>query len=347
MSGAEASNSGVIVQGRRFRGNVGNPGQRQRITDPVSELRIHFTSADLGRTRMVAGLGPKAETLFALDLFRRDVGLADRRWRRQVRSELGERARDVIELATGCRPLVDLLWLVDGQPPGPVPQASTHRRVRVTMFDFSRIAVVPYWTSVRGRLEAERDTRARVAISRGAESLFGTLHPSAHWDPPVLELPGGPDQDVYLDGEGIVLSPSVFLAAEECVVLRTELTSGRPALVFPVPRHVGLPRGRSGVPVKDDQALPALVGHTRAAALEVLTDSCTTGELSTRLGLSPAGASKHASVLRRAGLVSTARNRNTALHSLTPLGRALIRAGEAEPADEPVAPLTTHDRRAR
>lgn len=56
----------------------------------------------------------------------------------------------------------------------------------------------------------------------------------------------------------------------------------------------------------------------------MLADGCTTGELARRLDISPAGASQHATVLRRAGLVLSTRRRNLVLHTLTPLGRALL-----------------------
>jgi DNA-binding transcriptional ArsR family regulator len=44
------------------------------------------------------------------------------------------------------------------------------------------------------------------------------------------------------------------------------------------------------------------------------------------LGISPAAASQHASVLRNAGLLVTRRDRNTVLHTLTPLGSAMLEA---------------------
>jgi DNA-binding transcriptional ArsR family regulator len=72
-------------------------------------------------------------------------------------------------------------------------------------------------------------------------------------------------------------------------------------------------------------ALGGLIGHSRAAVLEVLAEGCTTGELSRHMGLSLAGASKHVTVLRQAALVATLRHRNTAFHVATPLGQALLR----------------------
>jgi DNA-binding transcriptional ArsR family regulator len=40
--------------------------------------------------------------------------------------------------------------------------------------------------------------------------------------------------------------------------------------------------------------------------------------------VTPSAISRHTTVLRQAGLIITRRDRNTALHSLTPLGTALL-----------------------
>jgi DNA-binding MarR family transcriptional regulator len=51
---------------------------------------------------------------------------------------------------------------------------------------------------------------------------------------------------------------------------------------------------------------------------------CTTSALARRLGISNAGASQHASVLRRSGLITTVRDGSSVVHDLTPLGRSLV-----------------------
>jgi DNA-binding transcriptional ArsR family regulator len=77
-------------------------------------------------------------------------------------------------------------------------------------------------------------------------------------------------------------------------------------------------------PADTARSLGALVGQTRAAALQVLRTSRTTSQLASELGISAAGASQHTAVLRQTGLITTRRVRNTVLHSLTPLGMALL-----------------------
>lgn len=51
---------------------------------------------------------------------------------------------------------------------------------------------------------------------------------------------------------------------------------------------------------------------------------CTTTELAATTHIAVASASEHTTVLRDAGLISTIRHRNTALHSPTSLGLALL-----------------------
>lgn len=52
--------------------------------------------------------------------------------------------------------------------------------------------------------------------------------------------------------------------------------------------------------------------------------ACTTGQLAQRLDVSLVSASEHATVLRRAGLIVTARQGRAVLHTLTPPGADLL-----------------------
>ena len=74
----------------------------------------------------------------------------------------------------------------------------------------------------------------------------------------------------------------------------------------------------------DHEALRALLGSTRAAALETTSTAVTTSELAWRLQISAATASHHASVLRKAGPITTRRHGSAVLHTITPLGVALL-----------------------
>ncbi|MFF3671278.1 ArsR/SmtB family transcription factor [Microtetraspora malaysiensis] len=294
-------------------------------------LRIHFTVEDLARLRMASTLGPVTESVFALDLFGRGGGAGPNEWRRSVRERMNGDAGAVERLARERRPLDELLDLVSRSPSR--TRSRPDIQVASTVLAFCQAAVLPYWGRVRGYLELERETFGRITIAHGVECLLDTLHPKLVWNPPVLEVPHDSDRDVYLDGSGLLLSPSFFLQVKHCLFLDREQETGMPALVVSVPWTPAVLTDLVAEPVSDDEALGALVGHTRAAAMQALMDSCTTGTLSERLGISLAGASKHATVLRKAGLITTARNRNTALHTLTSLGMALLR-GEGNVAPQ-------------
>ncbi|MBM0274445.1 winged helix-turn-helix transcriptional regulator [Micromonospora sp. STR1s_6] len=110
-----------------------------------------------------------------------------------------------------------------------------------------------------------------------------------------------------------------------------------PVLFFSVPPdRQTAPRLWNGA---DDggQALESLLGRTRAGILRTLADSCTTGELADKLSISSAGVSQHTAVLRQAGLITTRRNRQTVLHTLTGLGAAVL-LGMAYDCDPPIRP---------
>lgn len=291
-------------------------------------LRVHFTVEDLARLRMVAGLGPVAESVFALDLFGKQGIAHFRDWRKKVRDRLGYRVGDVEQWVSMVRPLASSLWLLEGQAESAAERDRGRQRAAKAVFEFSQVAVVPYWQQVRSHLTLTRDSWARIEIANGVQGLLANLHPQLDWNPPVLEVSGEPDRDMYLDGRGLVLALSLFLDSKTCVVIDSERETGLPALIVSVPIDAAAATELWGAGAAGDRALSALVGHTRAAALRTLIDGCTTGELSERLGISLAGASKHATVLRKAGLVITARHRSTALHTLTPLGFALLESRE-------------------
>ena len=112
-------------------------------------------------------------------------------------------------------------------------------------------------------------------ITSGIEGLLRTLHRKVRWDPPYLEIAGDTDQEIRLDGRGLLLSPSLFLRDTACFALGAE--NAQHALVFPAPVTGVVTTGLCEKERLHERALGALVGHTRAAALRVLTDSCTTG----------------------------------------------------------------------
>ena len=293
-------------------------------------LRIHFTAEALARVRMRVTLGPIAESIFALNLFVGKGNVAVTTWREQVRGRLRQRTDIVERLAPSGRPLHDLLWLLD-QAGAAQPRIQTMAQLS----EFCRAAVLPYWRHAYSRMELEREARGRIVITDGVERMLSTLHPRLRWKPPLLEIPDERHLDVHLDERGLLLSPSLFLGDHPGVLVRANQHAVPPILVYAIPRATTAIAMLCGMAQPNDHALAALVGQTRAAALRALAETCTTSELARRVNISSAGASQHATVLREAGLITTCRNRNTVLHSLTALGMALLRS---EPADVEAPP---------
>ncbi|MGW3011253.1 ArsR/SmtB family transcription factor [Streptomyces sp. NPDC001219] len=307
--------------------------------------RIHFTAADIARTRLKTTAGPLIETAFAYGLLGRCVGPPHVRWYRQIAKRLSARPPARSGGVGGVSDPEALLRLIERSENGGsrggahqapwASQSSVHQEA-VELPGFWREAIAPYWDRMVSYLEAECEARTRVVMGGGVELLLATLHPRVTWRSPVLEIPGGPDEDVFLGDRGLVLVPSVFLTHRPAQIVGTQSDSGELVLAFAAPPDVQRAAGLWGVPEDTAQTLGALVGQTRAAALRLLRATCTTSELAERLGISAASASQHTKVLRETGLITTRRIRNTVLHAVTPLGLALLDGLPTYPAPDRV-----------
>jgi DNA-binding transcriptional ArsR family regulator len=294
-------------------------------------LRIHFTAQDLTRVRLRPTLGPVAETVFALGMRGRTSSASQVRWRNQLSWHL-RRSTPLTQLLTATQRRVqapgDLLCLIDRSPTADdsaLRSAGIGRRdATAEIMQVWRSALEPYASRMQARLAAECDARGRITMTGGVDRLLSTLHSRISWNSSVMAIPG-PPRDVFLDGQGLLLVPSLFLSQHQSAVLiGAEPETGQRALVFAAPPSAPAGAGLWDTPDNSSQALSALVGRTRAAALRALTSSCTTSQLAELLGISSAGASQHAAILRESGLITTLRNRNTVLHTVTPLGMALL-----------------------
>ncbi|MFF0223959.1 ArsR family transcriptional regulator [Streptomyces sp. NPDC004629] len=315
-------------------------------------MRIHFTAADLCRITL---LDPDAleETAFSMRCLRvgptggpgTRPGLAQ--WHRQTRAGAAIRAGLLFDLVPRGGFLPDfLVQLSDdldtgiallaqtpteelaadiGQLPAP---ARTHRRLRELAegtsaarqaltrdvrryFDSS---LVDLWPQVRAYATADRALRAEALLRGGVDGLLATLVTRWRWESPVLHIPwpGARDVEVSLCGRGLVLVPSYFggpalmYRPEEPTVLIYPMSTGEPATA-------------------SADALGPLLGRTRAAVLAAVRHSATTTMVAERAGISLPSASQHTTVLRNAGLIMTTRTGGAVLHTLSPLGDALLR----------------------
>ncbi|MCT9089615.1 winged helix-turn-helix domain-containing protein [Streptomyces sp. ASQP_92] len=297
--------------------------------------RIHFTAADIAKTRLRTTAGPLIETAFAYGLLGRGVTPAYARWRKQVATRLPAwpRLRSG-GLGVGGDPEV-LLRLIEqsgteDRAPQDTPQQDalaaqlSAYREAAGLSEVWQAAIAPYWDHIEAYLEVECEARGRVVMAGGVGSLLATLHPRITWRSQILEIPGGPDEDIYLDRRGLALTPSVFLNHRPAQLTGGRSEGGELVLAFAAPPDAQRAASLWDAPDDDAQSLGALVGQTRAAALRVLRATCTTSQLAHRLGISAAGASQHTTVLRQTGLITTRRIRNTVLHTVTPLGLALL-----------------------
>lgn len=176
--------------------------------------------------------------------------------------------------------------------------------------------LAPWWDTIATGIGADADRRERQMASGGLAALFAGLGHGVRWDPPVLHTIYPFERDIHLGGRGLTLIPSWFCHRMPVTFIDPELP---PVLVFPI----------AGPGTADRSGVAPLLGETRARALRELRAPRSTTDLARRLDVSPGVASRHARVLREAGLVSSVRDGPAVIHVLTRLGSSLL-AGRAD-----------------
>jgi len=265
--------------------------------------RINFTAEDIARLCVTRTVTPMIEALFALELIDKIGNGPFGHWRKRVFAQLGPHAENFRVMASLGRPIPDLLWLLgtrtalDNQRLRAL--GLVQRDVTEAMSLFCRVAVTPYWPTLHAYLEAERDLRTHIIANGGADQLLRTLHPDVHWRTPVLEIPANHGPDIDLLGRGLTVMPSVFQWSRPAVLIQTGPYAAHPVLVF-----AAAPNGSGAADLLTPPASPArilepLLGRTRTAVLRALSEARTTTDLANWLSISAAGASQHATVLRR------------------------------------------------
>jgi DNA-binding transcriptional ArsR family regulator len=321
-------------------------------------VRVWFTLDDMAHLR-IAGPDPLAETLFSVIALRAGAGPAvPDGWRGRTLRRLTPRTRpltatwpgpgpslDLLSLAGSCGDLDESLQHLAGASRAQMDVEVEHfaraqggvqpelaallhhdRRARGALVEALRayhdVAVAPLWPELRRAVDAHRARAAgRMAAAGPAEAFRALEWLGVRWRSPVLEVPsslGDRRTDIHLDGRGLVMQPSLFFG-RHAVLFHDPVGSGPDLLVHPLP---GL-----GDPVRSGSApgLGRLLGSTRARVLAALLDgACSTSDLAARTGISAASASEHATVLREAGLVRTARVGQSVRHEVTELGIDLL-----------------------
>ncbi|MDG9722904.1 MULTISPECIES: ArsR/SmtB family transcription factor [unclassified Streptomyces] len=190
---------------------------------------------------------------------------------------------------------------------------------------YHAVAVAPYKTIIDRAVGADLAKRADSALAAGAEGLLSSYQPELlSWRDGRLECGYPFDRGLELNGRPLTLIPSFFCSRQPVTLAAPELS---PVLVYPVPLAPGcltLP-GPGGAPGPGSvERLYRLLGPTRARVLELLDRPMSTSGIAAALHLSPANASRHATVLREAGLVGSVRDGHRVLHRRTRLGEALL-----------------------
>ncbi|MCE7001573.1 winged helix-turn-helix domain-containing protein [Kibdelosporangium philippinense] len=325
-------------------------------------LRIHFTADDLARIRVRAEPHPLWEVLLSMHLLQSGHGsLMFDNWRRQARSSMRSSATVLATLAppkgyspdfltptvdsadletaletllstakTVLRSDIELLaaetrlptWVVgiaDGD-------ANAMRQLANSIRRYHEDVLQPHWQTIRAHVRADRNKRAELTTDCGIESMLTMLHPTMKWRAPILEIDYPVEHDIYLQGRGLTLMPSFFCWQSPVSLADPER---QPILVYPVERELGWCGPVGGSTQRSaprPESLIALLGRTRANVLRTIAEAprVNTSELAKAIGISVAGASQHATVLRDAGLVITHRANGAAVHKLSSRGASLL-----------------------
>ncbi|GLY77895.1 ArsR family transcriptional regulator [Actinoallomurus iriomotensis] len=209
-----------------------------------------------------------------------------------------------------------------GRPVPSILRLDEPARLRDRLADLLReyweTALAPYWTRMRGVLEADMLYRARQFTRGGARLLFADLHPAVRWEAGVLRLDvPAIDYRVDVTGRGLCLMPCLFVRSTAPPISADE----PPSLAYPARGIATLwetERPTGG------EAIVALIGRRKATLLGCLDRPASTLDLAERLGVTPGAVSQHLSVLHGAGLVTRARVGRVVLYARSELGSRLL-----------------------
>ncbi|MFI7016620.1 ArsR family transcriptional regulator [Streptomyces sp. NPDC050164] len=329
-------------------------------------LRIHFSDGDLARTRVAAAPDPVWEIAASMHRLQSRKGRwAYAEWYRTARQQLREKGlervlRSVLLplypraayfpdfltpadavgdldagmesiVATPAERILAEMAVLDrtvGAPAwaGQLTGLEARKEFVGMLRAYYDAVVAPYEEQAQARIEAERVARCRGLLDGGVEGMLSGLGPMLRWRPPVLEV-SYPKQtgerDLHLDGRGLTLVPSYFNWGEPVAFADPQLP---PVLWYSLLHEPSSPDAPYGAEAAD-RSLINLLGRARAVSLRAASTGATTAEMARAAGVSASSASRHATALRDAGLITTVRHGPAVLHTLTPAGASLLKAG--------------------
>jgi DNA-binding HxlR family transcriptional regulator len=175
----------------------------------------------------------------------------------------------------------------------------------------------PHWLRIHAVLEGDVLYRARQLALHGPETLFGEIHPMAVYHDGCLTLNMLHEDEVYLNGEGVLLVPLVMAGIKELM-----FQPGRQRLMLSYSaRGAGLWDMQVAEP---NEALTLMLGKSKAQLLMHLQTPCNNGELAQRLHVTPSAITQHLQQMHSAGLVEFHQNSRWVFYRLTARGEKLL-----------------------
>jgi hypothetical protein len=190
--------------------------------------------------------------------------------------------------------------------------------------DYHNNAIAPHHELVQASIDADVTHRTQTLLTGGVQGLFRSFAPLMNWAPPVLEVQYDVDQDLHLNGRGLLLVPSFFCHGSAVSFADPGLA---PTVIYPIAQQHRWPAIMSA---PGHNTLAKLLGTTRAAVLTAVSTGISTTKLAHILSASPSSISRHTTVLRDAGLLTAHRHGPAILHTHTPLGQQLLDATDKE-----------------
>ncbi|MEU1126945.1 helix-turn-helix domain-containing protein [Streptomyces sp. NPDC005899] len=329
-------------------------------------LRVEFTGQELARLRVASGVDPLWETALSLHVLQnRQAPPAFGAWRREAgaalrRSGLAPMTRGLMRLcpdgsyfpdfltpgrgdtdfdagldrllSTPRRRLRAELARLHAHTGRPAPAGARRladgcpealHRLGSALRAYYRVAVEPYLAVMRAQAAADRAVRAEAALTHGAEGLLTGYDelPGWHYRDRRLRAPYPVDRALVLHGRALTLVPAFFCVRAPLTLVDEELPL---VLVHPLSPAPGWLERRQH---RGDASAAQLIGASRAELLRMLDHPMSTMDIAAALRLAPSTASRHATVLREAGLLLSRRQGVRVLHHRTRLGRAVLEGG--------------------
>ncbi len=224
----------------------------------------------------------------------------------EVRRSLTER---------GGEPAPDDAWALLDDP------AATRALLTDLLERCWRLLIAPHWPRLLDLQQADVLYRTKVLGDYGLERMLDDLHERVHWTGRSMLIDWPTQAERHrLDGDGLVLIPTAFNWPSLAAFIDPPV---RKALVYPAR---GIAELWQPTRTPHSAALARLLGTTRAALLESLSEPASTGTLARRHGLAASTVSEHLTALHDALLITRRRHRHSVMYQQTPLGAQLASA---------------------